>query len=159
MLYPTCVRTTTATTDQLVHQPIILSGHVHLLSLKNTGPVDDITENWLIKADLCHMLDCIKSSHQAVPLHIFVEMRLIAPVDICNVLTGALIELHFKLYHFSIRGKNIDSFNVKIEQVMVLQPGKTCPDTIYKRSTAEEGPIHMNPMLLLFWMNHATFIC
>ena len=77
----------------------------------------------------------------------FVEKRLIPPNDICNILAGALFNLHFELYHYSIRSKDIDSFNAKIEQLMVLQPGKTQPDTIYKCSTAKEGPIRMNPAL------------
>ena len=92
-------------------------------------------------------LELIKKTHRAVPLRVFVEKRLISPNDICNVLAGALVDLHFELYHYSIRSKNVDSFNAKIEQVMVLQPGESRPDTIYKRSMAEDGPIWMNPAL------------
>lgn len=92
-------------------------------------------------------LELIKKTHRAVPLCVFVEKRLIPPDDICNVLAGALVDLHFELYHYSIHSKDVDSFNAKIEQVMVLQPGESRPDTIYKRSTAEDGPICMNPAL------------
>ena len=102
------------------------------------------------------MLDRIKTSHRAVPLRVFVDKKLIAPDDVCNVLTGALIELHFELYHFAIQAKDIHSFNAKIEQVMVLQPGQTRPDTIYKRSSAEEGPIRMNPALAALLDENAT---
>ena len=120
---------------------------ISYLSLPCIGPIDDVTEHWPIQPELRNMLDRIKTSHRAVPLRVFVNKRLIPPEDVCDILTGALIELHFELYHFSIQSQNVESFNVKIEQVMVLQPGKPRPATLYKRSTAEEGPIHMNPTL------------
>ena len=89
----------------------------------------------------------------------FVEKRLIPPNDICNILAGALFNLHFELYHYSIRSKDIDSFNAKIEQLMVLQPGKTQPDTIYKCSMAKEGPIRMNPALAAILDEAPPFSC
>ena len=151
-----CFRTASPTALWLVLFPASVLKHVDKSSLKFTGPVDDITEHWPIKAELRHMLDRIKTSHRAVPLCIFVDKKLIAPDDVCNVLTGALIELHFELYHFAIQAKDIHSFNAKIEQVMVLQPGQTRPDTIYKRSSAEEGPIRMNPALAALLDENAT---
>ena len=43
--------------------------------------------------------------------------------------------------------KNLHLFNATIEQIMVLQPGESCPVTVYKCQAAEEGPIWVNPML------------
>ncbi|KAN0138719.1 hypothetical protein V8E53_003707, partial [Lactarius tabidus] len=60
----------------------------------------------------------------------------------------ALIEIHFELRHYAIKGTTtpLNSFNANIEQIIIIQPGKARPPTAYKRSTDEDGPIRMNPI-------------
>ena len=89
----------------------------------------------------------MKHSHRAVPLHVYVKKKLIGVEDVPDILSGALVELHFELRHFEIATKDLHSFNGNIEQIMVLQPSQPRPATVFKRHTAEEGPIRMNPAL------------
>ncbi|KAI9450714.1 hypothetical protein BJY52DRAFT_1227045 [Lactarius psammicola] len=107
--------------------------------------VDYVTEHWPISADWRPDLDDIKFDYSAVPLAIFRGETSVPPDRVQETLKGALIEVHFELHHYSIHGKGHDSFNATIEQVLILQPGKVCPPSQYKRKDPQAGPIQMNP--------------
>lgn len=115
--------------------------------ISKIGVVDDITERWPVPEHLCSTMETVKHTHRAIPLRVYTKKKLISIEHVPEVLSGALIELHFELRHFEIAAKKLHLFNGTIEQIMVLQPGQSRPATIYKRHTAEEGPIRMNPTL------------
>ena len=92
-------------------------------------------------------MDAVKHTHCAIPLRVYLKKKLINIEDISDILNGALVELHFELHHFEIAAKNLHSFNANIEQIMVLQPGESCPATVYKHHAAEDGLVRMNPTL------------
>jgi hypothetical protein len=112
------------------------------------GVVDKVTEQWPVPDHFRETMDKIKHTHRAIPLRVFIDDKLTAVNDITNVLTGALIEIHFELRHYAIKGTTtpLDSFNANIEQIIIIQPGEARPPTAYKRSTDEDGPIRMNPI-------------
>lgn len=103
------------------------------------------TEHWLVSADLEKELDALKYDYCAIPLCIYVNDRFVEPVDVNKTIRGALVVVHFELWHFFIAPKSYDSFNATIEQILVLQPGEAPPNTPYKRKNVHNGPIHLNP--------------
>ncbi len=111
--------------------------------------VDDSTENWPVDDDLKGDLDRIKNEFSVRPLAVFKDDRLVKAKGMNSVLQDALVEVHFELHHFFIRQKDEDSFNGSIEQIVIIQPGVARSLSPYKRRNLEEGPIHMNPTLVL----------
>jgi hypothetical protein len=126
---------------------LVCALEIHAHIIREIGIVDKTTEEWPVPLKLCKTLDKIKHTHHAVPLRVFVDEKKIGMDDVTEMLMGALTEIHFELRHYAIKGKDVDSFNGNVEQIMVLQPGIACPATAYKRSTSEDGPIRMNPLL------------
>ncbi|KAH9012439.1 hypothetical protein EDB85DRAFT_2159061 [Lactarius pseudohatsudake] len=90
-----------------------------------------------------------KSTTRAVPLSVFKGDAFVPPEQVTDVVKGALVEVHFELYHYHIRNKGYDSFNGSIEQIIVLQPGEIQHMSAYKRKNVEEGPIRLKPSLVL----------
>jgi len=111
--------------------------------------VDDSTENWPVDDDLKGDLDRIKNEFSIRPLAVFKDDQLVKAKGMNGVLQDALVEVHFELRHFFIRQKDEDSFNGSIEQIVIIQPGVARSLSPYKRRNLEEGPIHMNPTLVL----------
>ncbi|KAH9033535.1 hypothetical protein EDB85DRAFT_2144921 [Lactarius pseudohatsudake] len=64
--------------------------------------VDDTTENWLVSPDYRTDLDKIKYEYCAVPLSVFRNDLFMRAEQVSDVLPGALIEVHFQLYHYHI---------------------------------------------------------
>ncbi|KAN0137727.1 hypothetical protein V8E53_004483 [Lactarius tabidus] len=116
---------------------------------RSKGVVDTLTEEWPVPFKFRATMDDIKHTHRAIPLRVFRDEKLVNVNDIMDVLAGALIEMHFEIRHYAIKGSDppLDSFNASIQQIMVLQPGEARPPTAYKRSTDDDGPIRMNPTL------------
>ena len=81
-------------------------------------------------------------------MRVFVKGNPVRIHDLCNVLTGAVIEMQFKLHHFPIQQKNVDSFNASIQQIQVIQPGEMRPQTAVKRQSMSEGPIEVAESIL-----------
>jgi len=86
-------------------------------------------------------LDDIKHAYRASPLRVFANEKFIEVGQVNEVIEGALVDLHFELFHFGIRKKNEDSFNGSMEQVLMLQPGQPRPVTVYKHKNVRDGPI------------------
>ena len=86
-------------------------------------------------------METVKHTHHAVLLCMYIKKKLIGIENVMDVLDGMLVELHFELCDFEIAVKNLHLFNATIEQILVLQPGESCPVTVYKCQAAEEGPI------------------
>lgn len=107
--------------------------------------VNHETEHWPVTADLQKELDALKYDFCAVPLRVYVNDRFVEPLDVNNTIRGALVEVHFELRHYFIAAESYDSFNVTIEQILVLQPGAAPPDTPYKRKNVRDGPIRLKP--------------
>ena len=104
---------------------------------------DRITENWPVPREYETCLEDIKRSHRAVPLRVFSNGKPVGIHDVRNTLTGAVVEMQFELHHYPIRQKNVDSFNASIQQIQVIQPGETRPQTAFKRQSMSEGPIEV----------------
>jgi len=105
--------------------------------------VDNETEQWPVPVDLRDDLDKIKRMYHAAPLRVFARNAFVEVLNVNDVIRGALVEMHFELYHYSIRAKNQgpqDSFNAHIQQILVLQPGKQRPITAYKRKNFATVP-------------------
>ncbi|KAH9025251.1 hypothetical protein EDB84DRAFT_1243267, partial [Lactarius hengduanensis] len=113
------------------------------LDLDGGEVVDETTENWPILDDFHADLEKIKIDYRAVPLSVFKGDAFVPPEQVTDVVKGALVEVHFKLYHYHIRNKGYDSFNGSIEQIIVLQPGEIQHMSAYKRKNVEEGPIRL----------------
>ena len=94
-------------------------------------------------SDLRDDLDDIKRAYRASPLRVFANEKFIEVGQVNEVIEGALVDLHFALFHFAIRKKNEDSFNGTMEQVLMLQPGEPRPATVYKRKNVRDGPIRL----------------
>jgi hypothetical protein len=109
--------------------------------------LDDRTEHWPIKASLQDALNRIKYQFKAVPLPVYVDDRFIKPVDVYEVLKGALVEVQFELHHYRIQKKKFDSFNATVQQVLVLKPGVARPATAFKRHNVEEGPVRRKRLI------------
>ena len=116
-----------------------------LLTANGSDVVDDVTEHWPVKKSLRTELDVVKFSFQAFPLPVYVGDRFIKPVDVFGVLQGALVEVSFELQHFCIKKKSEDSFNACVQQILVLQPGKTRPSNAFKRRNVLDGPLRSCP--------------
>ena len=71
--------------------------------------------------------------------------KFVEPIDVNDTIRGALVEVHFELHHFFITTNSYDSFNVSIEQILILQPGQAPPNTPYKHKHVHNGPILLNP--------------
>ena len=111
--------------------------------------VDSETEHWPVSAELRDELDALKYEYLAKPLRVYVKDKFIEPADVNERIRGALIEVHFELHHYFIASEAYDSFNGVVEQILILQPGKAPPETPYKRRNVREGPIRLNPMLVV----------
>jgi hypothetical protein len=72
----------------------------------------------------------------------------VEPTAVNDTIHGALVEVHFELCHYFISSDCYNSFNGIVEQILVLQPGKSPPDTVYKCKNIGEGLICMNPTLV-----------
>jgi len=101
-----------------------------------------------VRPSLRDALDKIKYDFEACPLAVYVDDRFIPPVDVQNLLKGALVEVQFELRHFSIAKKKEDSYNATIKQVLVLQPGRERPPNAFKRRNLFDGPVRLNPTLV-----------
>ncbi|KAN0136342.1 hypothetical protein V8E53_005710 [Lactarius tabidus] len=109
----------------------------------HVGVLNKATKQWPVPLELHDTFNKIKHTHCTVPLWVFLHEKLIDVDNVLDILTGVLIEIHFELCHYTIKGKDpaLDSFNANIEQIMILQPGESHPATAHKRSTEEDGPI------------------
>ena len=101
-----------------------------------------------MRPSLRDALDKIKYDFEACPLAVYVDDRFIPPVDVQNLLKGALVEVQFELRHFSIAKKKEDSYNATVKQVLVLQPGRERPPNAFKRRNLFNGPVRLNPTLV-----------
>ncbi|KAH9009399.1 hypothetical protein EDB85DRAFT_2162774 [Lactarius pseudohatsudake] len=108
------------------------------LDLDGGEVVDETTENWPILDDFHADLEKIKIDYRAVPLSVFKGDAFVPPEQVTDIVKGALVEVHFELYHYHIRNKGYDSFNSSIEQIIVLQPGEI--QHIPVRSNKEFNP-------------------
>ena len=118
--------------------------------------VDDETENWPVPVELRGDLDNIKRTYRANPLRVFARDAFVEARNVNDVIRGALVEMHFELNHYCIRGKNQDSFNAHIQQIQVLQPGKPRPLNAYKRKNVRDGPIRLCPALNVATLNSSA---
>ncbi|KAH9066970.1 hypothetical protein EDB83DRAFT_2223259 [Lactarius deliciosus] len=107
--------------------------------------VDQTMENWPVSPDYRADLDKIKFKYAAVPLSVFINDLFVPAEEVSGVVQGALVELHFQLFHYHIRSKTHDSFNGSIEQVIVLQPSQVQTSSPYKRKNVDDGPIRLKP--------------
>ncbi|KAF8263715.1 hypothetical protein EI94DRAFT_1806762 [Lactarius quietus] len=107
--------------------------------------VDTETDNWPVSPDFQDDLDALKYNFSAQPLQVYVGNKFIELTDVNDTIRDALVEVHFELRHFYISSEAYDSFNATIEQIIVLQPGATRPNSLYKRKNVCTGPIRLNP--------------
>ena len=111
--------------------------------------LDEETARWPVPPRLQNNLNRIKHKYWAVPLYVYVNGRFVKPADVNDAIKGVLVEIHFELHHFSIWKAGHNSFNVTIEQILVLRPGEPCPTTVYKRKNPRDGPIEVKASPLL----------
>lgn len=104
---------------------------------------NNITNNWPVPREYQNCLEDIKPTHRAVPLQVFSNGKPVSIHDVRKVLTGAIVKLQFKLHHYPIRQKNVDSFNASIQQIQVIKPGETRPQTAFKRQSMSDSPIEV----------------
>ncbi|KAG1843830.1 hypothetical protein DFJ58DRAFT_731500 [Suillus subalutaceus] len=97
----------------------------------STGEVlkmDEETTNWPVDDKFSDDLANIKPFYKAVPLHVYDENdKFVEPVDVNKALCNAVAEIHFTLHHTYLP-KNTplqDSFRANIEQILILQGGKS----------------------------------
>jgi len=86
----------------------------------------------------------IKHDYCAMPLWVFHNGKPVNIWDIEKVISGTLVEIQFKLCHFTICNKDFDSFNATVQQLQVLQPGWERPATIFKCKDFSNGPIEVS---------------
>lgn len=103
--------------------------------------MDEVTEHWPVKQSFKSELHDIKFAYQAIPLPVYVGDRLIKTHDVPAMLSDALVEVSFELRHFCIKKKNEDSFNASVQQIVILQPGKTRPANAFKRRNVFDSPL------------------
>jgi hypothetical protein len=68
--------------------------------------IDKVTEHWPVPVNFHDTMDQIKHTHCAVHLQELFNDKLVTVNNITNILTGALIEIHFELHHYAIHGSN-----------------------------------------------------
>ncbi|KAH9008174.1 hypothetical protein EDB84DRAFT_1250467, partial [Lactarius hengduanensis] len=110
--------------------PYLTKGSIFLFNM--LSPTID-NSNWPIAPDFCVDLNRIKTEYAAQPLHVFQNDVFVPPEEVTEVVKGALIEVHFRLFHYFIHNQSFDSFNATVEQVIVLQPSTPEPSSPYKR--------------------------
>ena len=102
-------------------------------------------DSWPVPPEYSPDLNEIKRDYRAMPLCVFRNGK---PVNVCDIkktIAGALIEVQFELRHFAIHNKEFDSFNATLQQLQVIEPGRECPATIFKRKDFCDGPIEGRP--------------
>ena len=117
------------------------------LTLVKDSEVDETTEHWPVESKFVGLLNDIKCTHHATPLHVFLNNKLVNALHANNILKGAVIEIWFELKHFSIQPKKIESFNASIQQIQILQPRESWPPTAFKWWDISKGPIQVSKSL------------
>ena len=83
-------------------------------------------------------------THMALPLPMYSKKSYVEPSTVNVSIRNALVEVHFTLKHYHIQRKDsskpLDSFNGRIEQVVILKTGPPPVVWGYKRKNLLDGP-------------------
>lgn len=63
------------------------------LTLVKDSEVDETTEHWPVESKFVGLLNDIKCTHHATPLHVFLNNKLVNALHANNILKGAVIEI------------------------------------------------------------------
>ncbi|KAG1893534.1 uncharacterized protein F5891DRAFT_1258773 [Suillus fuscotomentosus] len=100
----------------------------HTIGTGEELKMDDETANWPVDSQYSDDLATIKAFYKAVPLRVYDENnKFVEPENVNKALCNAIAEIHFTLHHLYLP-KNLppqDSFRANIEQILILQRGKT----------------------------------
>ena len=115
--------------------------------LQNEGVPDPAISNWSAPQALVDSLEIIKDTHRVFELPVFDgASNSLIPVQGRNArLRGSLVEAHFALSHYCIKGKSdnkqaFDCFSAVLKQVVVLQTAPKPAADPYRHSKALYRP-------------------
>ncbi|KAG2089313.1 uncharacterized protein F5147DRAFT_780644 [Suillus discolor] len=97
----------------------------HGRRVPNAPLMDEVTDKWPIAPDHEDDFIRIKYTHEAVPLPVFQDGKAIQPLEINRALEGALVEIYLSIHHWHFSG--YDSFQAKMEKVIILHPTASIP--------------------------------
>ncbi|KAG5637591.1 hypothetical protein H0H81_004042 [Sphagnurus paluster] len=107
--------------------------------MSSAGVVDSITENWPVPSEHSVAFQAVKCTHQIYPLPLYdVDDKHVPVGRVTSQLSGALVEVHFRLRHNYIK-QGYNSFGGIIEQVVILKAGVPRVSSPYRNCNAA-GP-------------------
>ncbi|KAF4568055.1 hypothetical protein EYR36_010063 [Pleurotus pulmonarius] len=84
------------------------------------------SRNWPVPRDIAAKWAEVATEKVFQPLRVFYhDGRSLGPAAFANTLPGALVEVHFTLHHWHIKSKGMDSFNARLEQIVILKDAPT----------------------------------
>jgi hypothetical protein len=111
--------------------------------------MDEQTKNWPIPDEFATELDAIKYTFRADHLPVFYEGNPIMPMDVNDILNGAIVEVQFTMRHWRIQA--YDSFQATPHKITVLRLGPYHHKSNYKRANPNDSPdepqakkVHLN---------------
>ncbi|KAI6143103.1 hypothetical protein BKA82DRAFT_168861, partial [Pisolithus tinctorius] len=105
---------------------------------------EDATTAWPMPDDIKYVLGCAASTHYISPLPAFdIHGTPILPVDYARLLSGAIIQVHFALLHFFIKGDRKSIFTTSLWEMCVLCTLQCGPVNPLK--CMHERALKMNP--------------
>jgi hypothetical protein len=76
-----------------------------------------------------------------LPLCLYHGNTFIEPKDANKELKQALVEIYFGLKHYYMKKDHFNSFQAVIQQINILKADESTTKSVYKRTSAREGPI------------------
>ncbi|KAI6157002.1 hypothetical protein BKA82DRAFT_4346058 [Pisolithus tinctorius] len=105
---------------------------------------EQATAAWPVPDDIKDALTRAACTHNISPLPAFdVDGLPIEPVDYLRVLCGAVVQVHFALLHFFIKGDRKSIFTTSLQELRVLRALQRGPVNPLKR--AREHALNTNP--------------
>jgi hypothetical protein len=90
--------------------------------------MDEETAKWPVDTQFSDEVATIKATYKAVPLRVYDENeKFVEPQNVNKALCNAIAEIHFTLHHTYLPKNEPaqDSFRANIEQILILQQGKS----------------------------------
>ncbi|KAJ8581471.1 hypothetical protein M405DRAFT_619766 [Rhizopogon salebrosus TDB-379] len=69
----------------------------------------------------------------ACPLRVYRDKTFVEPRDVIEALTGAVVEVYFRMRHYYLRDKKFDTFQAEIQQIKIVKPGSSIVASGFKR--------------------------
>ncbi|KAG2107119.1 hypothetical protein BD769DRAFT_1393040 [Suillus cothurnatus] len=97
----------------------------------NAPQMDEETHNWPIPDQFVTEFDMLKYNFQATPLPLFHDGHLVEPSMANEIMSGAIVEVHFGIHQWRIQ--QFDSFQASVERIVILRPAPRHHTSAYKR--------------------------